>query len=118
MLDVEQADQTGAYIVRRFDDQYFEAAKRDGDEWKSEYIFKNVARDLAEFAEMCDFQQYSPESHFTKGKLCSIMTESGRKTLTDSKFVVTSNGERHEMDVSSEALFIEHLGEHFGITRA
>lgn len=101
-LDVEQDDPTGTFIIRRFDNDYFDVAKVFDGEWKSEYIFKDIARDLSEFAEMCDFQQYSPESHFTRGKLCSIMTADGRKTLTDSKFIVTTAGEKFETAVDGD----------------
>jgi N-hydroxyarylamine O-acetyltransferase len=118
VFEEQQRDENGTFIIRRSDEEYLEAAKLVDGEWKSEYIFKDIARELSEFAEMCDFQQYSPESHFTKGKLCSIMTENGRKTLTDSKFIVKSNDERHEIEVRSEDSFTELLGEHFGITRA
>ena len=117
ILDRAQADQTGTFAIGRFDDEYFEVAKREGDEWKSEYIFKDVARDLAEFTEMCDFQQFSPESHFTKGKLCSIMTANGRKTLTDSKFIVTSRGEKTERQIADDADFYRVLNDEFGIER-
>jgi N-hydroxyarylamine O-acetyltransferase len=117
VLDEEQRDQNGTFIIRRFDDEYLEVAKSIEGEWKSEYIFKDVARDLPEFAEMCDFQQYSPESHFTNGKLCSIMTETGRKTLTDSKFIVTSNGERIDREIPDDAEFYRLLNDEFGIER-
>lgn len=66
---------------------------------------------------MCDFQQYSPESHFTKGKLCSIMTVDGRKTLTDSKFIITAGGEKAERPVVNEAGFYRLLNDEFGIER-
>lgn len=104
-LDVEQADPNGTFIIRRFDGEYFEVAKRMNGDWKSEYIFKDIARDLSEFAEMCDFQQFSPESHFTKGKLCSIMTADGRKTLTDRAFIMTVRGDRRERPIESEKEF-------------
>lgn len=115
-LGAEQQDAAGFFVIRRFDDDYLEAAKREGGEWKSEYIFKDVPHELSEFAEMCDFQQYSPESHFTKGKLCSILTENGRKTLTDSKLIATSNGERAEMPISKDEEFMNALRDEFGIS--
>lgn len=117
VVDFEQKDATGMFVIRRFDDQYFEVAKRDGETWKSEYIFKDIARDLGEFADMCEFQQYSPESHFTKGKLCSIMTENGRKTLTDGKFIVTANGTKRETAVCDDYDFDKVLADEFGIVR-
>lgn len=100
-LGAEQCDAAGIFVIRRFDDEYLEVAKREGDDWKSEYIFKDEPRDLAEFAAMCDFQQYSPESHFTKGKICSILTENGRKTLRDNKFIVTTDGLKTETDLAN-----------------
>lgn len=115
--DLEQKDATGTFVIRRFDDEYMEVAKRDGETWNSEYIFKDVARDLSEFSEMCDFQQFSPESHFTKGKLCSIMVENGRKTLTDSKFIVTENETKTETFVNGADDFDKLLAAEFGIVR-
>lgn len=111
----KQQDQAGIFVIRKFDDEYFEVAKQDESTWRSEYIFKDVARELSEFAEMCDFQQYSPESHFRKGKLCSIMTETGRKTLTDKSFIITTRGEKKETPVNSDAEFYELLEREFGI---
>ena len=113
-LGAEQEDPAGVFVIRRFDEEYLEVAKRDGGEWKSEYIFKDVPRELSEFAEMCDFQQYSPESHFTKGKLCSILTENGRKTLTDRKFIVTADGGKTEIEVG-DGEFDQVLAREFGI---
>jgi len=115
-LGAEQQDPSGVFVLRRFDDEYIKVAKREGDIWKSEYIFKDVPRELSEFAEMCDFQQYSPDSHFTKGKVCSILTESGRKTLTDRKFIVTLDGEKTEKEIASDAEFNAILRREFLIS--
>lgn len=117
VLDEQQRDDNGTFIIRRFDDEYLEVAKGVEGEWRSEYIFKDIARDLSQFAEMCDFQQYSPESHFTKGKLCSIMTENGRKTLTDSKFIVTTRSEKIEAETADDTEFYRLLNDEFGIVR-
>jgi len=116
--DVVQKDETGAFLIRKRDDGYFEVAKKDGDEWKAEYIFKDSTRDLAEFAEMCSFHQTSSESHFTQGKVCSLMTENGRKTLTDKKFIKTRNGARSETEINSEEEFYEILAREFHIERS
>ncbi len=114
-LGAEQHDPVGIFVIRRFEDEYLEVAKRDGDEWRSEYIFKDVPRELNEFAEMCDFQQYSADSHFTKGKVCSILTESGRKTLRDTKFILTFEGSKTETEFESDEEFENLLREEFGI---
>ena len=75
---IEQTDDNGIFKIKKHDDEYFEVVKKDADGWKSEYIFKDLERDLSEFAEMCEFHQTSPESHFTRGKVCS--TDDKRRT--------------------------------------
>lgn len=115
VLDVEQEDTNGIFLIRQFDEEYFEIVKKDGDEWKSEYIFKDLARDLKEFSGMCNFHQTSPESHFTRGKVCSILTDNGRKTLTDKKFIKTNNGQKVEQNVDSEQDFNRILLREFNI---
>ena len=118
VLDVEQKDENGTFLIRKYADQYFEVVKKDGENWKSEFIFKDLRRDLSEFISMCEFHQTSPESHFTSGKVCSIMTENGRKTLTDTKFIETRNGKKTESDVQSNQEFKRILEKEFGIKSA
>ena len=115
ILDVEQKDENGVFFIRKFDDRYFEVVKKDGDEWQREYIFKELERDLSEFAGMCEFHQTSPESHFTRGKVCSLMTSEGRKTLTDKKFIETKNSEKSEITVDSDKEFNQILEREFNI---
>ncbi|MEP6902607.1 MAG: arylamine N-acetyltransferase [Actinomycetota bacterium] len=115
VLDVEQQDKNGTFLIRKFDEEYFEVVKKDGDEWRSEYIFKDLSRDLAEFTGMCNFHQTSPESHFTRGKVCSLMTLDGRKTLTDKRFIETKNSQKTETEIHSELEFNEILAREFSI---
>ncbi len=115
VADMEQHDREGDFVIRRAEFGVLEVAKKIDDAWTPQYMFKPLARDLAEFAEMCDFQQYSPESHFTKGKICSILTENGRKTLTEKNFIVTANGEKSEEPIGSEEEFGRILEREFGI---
>jgi len=118
VLNEEQQDEAGIFVIKHFDDGYYEAAKKvDAEGYRSEYIFKQFGRDLSEFVEMCDFQQYSPQSHFTKGKVCSLLTETGRKTLTDKNFIVTKDGEKTETPIGSEDEFDRILMREFNIAR-
>jgi N-hydroxyarylamine O-acetyltransferase len=118
VVDIEQQDPNGVFNIRRREDGYFEVMKREDGVWRSEYIFRDVSHDLTDFAEMCEFQQHSPESHFRKGKLCSIMTADGRKTLTDKSFIITTKGAKNEVAVNSDAEFYAILGREFGIAPA
>jgi N-hydroxyarylamine O-acetyltransferase len=112
---IEQQDREGTFRIDRGEYGTLVVAKRSGEEWVPEYSFTLLGRDLSEFAEMCDYQQYSPDSHFTKGKVCSILTDTGRKTLTDKKFIVTSNGRKTETPVGSAEEFDLILKDEFSI---
>jgi N-hydroxyarylamine O-acetyltransferase len=118
VLDEEQQDPTGTFRIVKFSyegSEYFEIAKKEEAGWRSEDIFDLKPRELSEYFGMCHFQQTSPESHFTQKKICTLMTDTGRKTLTGDKFIETEDGARTEMSVTSEEQFNEILLREFGI---
>jgi N-hydroxyarylamine O-acetyltransferase len=115
VLDVEQQDDNGIFLIRKHDGNYFNVVKKDGDVWRSEYVFTPLKRNLAEFAGMCQFHQTSPESHFTRGKICSLMMPNGRKTLTDGKLIETKGGRKKEIVVNSDEQFNRILADEFYI---
>ncbi len=117
VVEDDQNDANGIFRIRTFGGGYYEVVKYNDGGWHSEYIFRDVDHELSDFAEMCDYQQYSPDSHFTKGKLCSIMTERGRKTLTDKSFLVTVEGRKTEAPIASDNDFYTTLAREFAIER-
>lgn len=118
VLNIELQDENGTFLIRKYDDDYFEVVKKVAGNFQCEYLFKEIKRDLAEFAEMCEFHQTSPESHFTRGKICSLMTaDGGRKTLTDAKFVKTKGEAKTEIQVQTNEDFDQILSREFGIKR-
>jgi len=118
LRDTEQSDPAGRFMIRKYDEECFEVAKQQDFGWKSEYIFKPLGHDLSEFSEQCDWNQTSPDSHFTKGRLCSLMTETGRKTLTDNRFILTDGNNRTETPIVSDDEFESVLFTQFGITKS
>lgn len=87
----------------------------DGDEWLPLYIFTLALRKLSEFEDMCVHQQTSSESNFTKGMVCTVPIENGRKTLSGNKMITTVNGVKSEQTIDNEALFYQLLENTFGI---
>ena len=88
----------------------------DGDEWKAQYRFTLEPHEYADYAEMCRYHQTSPQSHFTRARLCSLATDGGRITLSDLRFITTSaNDEKEERTLTSEAEYEAILRERFGI---
>ncbi|MFL6285511.1 MAG: arylamine N-acetyltransferase, partial [Pyrinomonadaceae bacterium] len=70
-----------------------------------------------DYAERCRYQQTSPESHFTRERICSRATpEGGRVTLSGMRFIETdARGERRERLLSNEEEYADVLREQFGI---
>lgn len=113
----EQTDREGMFYVRPTEHGEFEIEKLIDGKWTPELLFGRNSHDLAEFAERNEFQQLSLESHFTTRKICSILSADGRKTLTNNKFIVTTNGERTETEIATDERFDEILMQEFGIQR-
>lgn len=83
--------------------------------WEPQYLFSLRPRKLGDFVARCRYQESSPNSHFKKGRLCSLLTRNGRVTLTDTKIIVTRGPKKIEKPVRSREEFDKLLRRHFGI---
>ncbi|MGA9813242.1 MAG: arylamine N-acetyltransferase [Terriglobales bacterium] len=83
--------------------------------WRCQYSFTLVPRSLDEFAPMCHYHQTSPESPFTRRRVCSMATPDGRITISDYKLITTRNGEKQERPLNSEDERQNALQEYFGV---
>jgi N-hydroxyarylamine O-acetyltransferase len=89
---------------------------REGDEWKAQYRFRPEPHEYADYSEMCQYHQTSPESFFTQRRICSLATREGRVTLSDMRLIVTQGDAREEHELRGEREFALALRDHFGIT--
>jgi N-hydroxyarylamine O-acetyltransferase len=104
----------GAYrLTRSGSDRILE--RRCGSDWEPQYVFSLTPRRLAEFSAMCDYQQTSPDSHFTQKSVCSLATSDGRITLSNSRLIVTSEGRRVERHIANGNEYRRVLARYFGI---
>ena len=85
------------------------------EKWKTEYAFTLEPHAISDFAGMCHYHQTSPESHFTRQRICSLATPQGRITLTDEKLIETRDGSRQERLLSSGEEWRTALGDLFGV---
>jgi len=82
--------------------------------WKNQYCFENRPRELSEFVAMCRYNQTSPQSTFTRKRICSRATPEGRITLSNGKLIETRNGARQERALNDEE-WTASLRELFGV---
>jgi N-hydroxyarylamine O-acetyltransferase len=83
--------------------------------WEPLYMFTLRPRKLEDFVRRSRYQQTSPNSHFKKGRLCTLLTRRGRVTLTDTKLIVTRGRRRIERPVRGGGEFDGLLRKWFGI---
>lgn len=89
--------------------------KKEDSDWKPQYRFTLKSCRLRDFEEMCNYNQTSPDSHFTQKRICSIARPNGRLTLSDRRLIETSGNEKNERLVSDEAEYAAVLLTEFGI---
>lgn len=111
--NLEQPQIGRVYRLTEVEDT-FHMEVRVGDKWKSQYSFTLQPRQLSDFAAMCHYQQTSPESHFTRNRICSRATPDGRVTLSTGKLIETHNGARTERTLTDEE-WTACLRERFGV---
>jgi N-hydroxyarylamine O-acetyltransferase len=89
-----------------------------------QYRLELRPRSLSDFEMACWWQRTSPRSHFTQSLVCSLLTETGRITLSGNTLVTTtapsaadtaSNPTRREIQLPNSELLSAYR-EHFGIT--
>ena len=116
-LDTPLSDTNGTFLIERYDAEYLKVSRFSTDEnrYLPEYLFSGGARSLPDFADMCLYHQTSGESHFTRQRVCSIATATGRTTLTDNKLIVTERSVRTETTISGEPEFRRVLLERFNL---
>lgn len=112
---IEQIDPAGTFrLLHDAERIRMEKADPDGN-WKPQYSFSLQPRKLGEFAAMCHHHQTSPDSSFTRKRVCSRATPEGRITLSELKFIANRNGVRDEKELASEEEWRTILDEQFGI---
>ena len=87
---------------------------RSGD-WSPGYRFTLDAHRPDSFAEMCEYQQTSPETSFTQRVVCSRATEGGRVSVTHDRVIQTAGGHREETPIADAAALRRALAGHQGI---
>lgn len=117
VLNQPLSDRNGQFVIDRFDDEYFRVSRYLPEERRSssEYLFSLQERTLTDFSDMCHYHQTSPDSHFTRQRICSMATASGRITLTDHRLIVTEGKTRKEIIIRDQSDFSEALTRYFNI---
>jgi N-hydroxyarylamine O-acetyltransferase len=111
----EQVQGIRSYKILPVDDHLILMQREGVGEWQVQHRFSLDPHRYDDYADMCHYHQTSPESHFTKARVCSRATPEGRITLSDLRFITKRNGEREERLLANEEEYASTLREHFGV---
>jgi N-hydroxyarylamine O-acetyltransferase len=117
LLDARVDQVQGTRAFRIVDDADYLILRRrnhDGD-WESQYRFTLQPYSFLDYEEMCHFHQTSPDSHFTKGRICSLATEDGRISLSEMRLITTNGQLREERTLKDQDEYDRVLRDQFGI---
>lgn len=109
----EQVQPCGSFRIDRTGDALV-LMQRESDEWNAQYQFTLQPRRLEDFSEMCRYHQTSPDSPFTRKRVCTLATEDGRVTLSEKRLIRTVRGlapaeEKLETDEQYKAALERHF---------
>ena len=112
----EQVQGTRTFRIDADNDYRILYRRVEGEDWQPQYRFTLQPYNFSDYEETCHFHQTSPESHFTKGIICSRATPEGRITLSDMRFITTGPQQlRDEQTLSTREEFDRTLSDRFGI---
>jgi N-hydroxyarylamine O-acetyltransferase len=110
----EQRERAGVFVLTDADAGDVDVAK-DG---APQYRVERRDRSLDEFVPTCWWQQTAPDSHFTQGTICSMLTADGRVSIAGRTLIRTSGDTRTEEPLESDGELLAAYRENFGISLA
>jgi N-hydroxyarylamine O-acetyltransferase len=104
-----------AYRLTSVGDNWTLWERMPGADWDPQHVFTLAPHDLADFVPMCHYHQTSPDSEFTRKRICSRPTPDGRVTLSEMRLIITTNGERQERVLTGPEEYAAVLRETFQV---
>jgi len=114
--DVTQSDGRRDYrLIHGGDAWIMQERDRETGKWSHGYTFTTTPRALEDYVAMCDYQQTSPDSGFTKRLICSRATGTGRISLSNARLIVTVGDKREEHYLASTSEIRVVLAQYFDV---
>lgn len=118
LLDSREEQVQGTWSFRIVDDNdhLIVMRRNQGGDWEPQYRFTLQPYEFADYEETSHFHQTSPDSHFTKGRICSRATEDGRISLSEMRLITTTSAQqREEQTLKDQEEYDRVLRDQFGI---
>jgi N-hydroxyarylamine O-acetyltransferase len=111
----DQVQGTRAFRIVDDNDHLIMMRRNQNSDWEPQYRFTLQPYSFADYEETSHFHQTSPDSHFTKGRICSLATEDGRISLSEMRLITTRKELRDERTLKDQQEYDQVLRDQFGI---
>jgi N-hydroxyarylamine O-acetyltransferase len=112
----EQVQRERSYKILPAESHRILMQRDNGGAWQPQYRFTLQPYNYLDYAAMCRYQETSPQSHFTRARICTRATSEGRITLSEMRLITSTSGhEREERILTTEEEYAGALREQFGI---
>ncbi|MEM7735246.1 MAG: arylamine N-acetyltransferase [Deinococcota bacterium] len=117
LTDGVQPQANGNYHITLDGDGYTLWRAKPHERPSPQYTFSLESYQLADFVNMCEYQQTSSASTFTQKSVCSIATDSGRVTISNGRLITTDwrTQTKQEGVIGLESQYRQILIERFGV---
>lgn len=82
-----------------------------------QYLLEQRPRALRDFTVGAWYHRTSPDSPFTQSLVCSMVTPTGRVTLSGRTLTVTADGDRTTTELATDTEVLGAYARHFGLTK-
>jgi len=107
----QQQDPAGRFLIAEAPDGDLDVLK----DAEPQYRVELRERVLEDFVPTCWWQQTSPQSHFTRGVICSALTEDGRISISGRTLIRTIGGTRSEDKLADDEAVLAAYRDYFGV---
>jgi N-hydroxyarylamine O-acetyltransferase len=111
----EERDVSGHYRISTVGRNEYDLRRKENYVWNLQYKFSGTPRALPDFEPMCEYQQSCPGSIFRSRMVCTIATQTGRITLSNTSLTITDNGTKSKTEIKNRDEFNMLLKKHFQI---
>ena len=111
----DQVQGERSYRIGAQEDRLLMWQREQEQDWKPQYSFTLDSFEYPDYSGMCHFHQTSPDSHFTRARVCTRATPRGRVTLSDLRLITTEAGQRNERMLANEEEYAQVLYDEFGV---
>jgi N-hydroxyarylamine O-acetyltransferase len=110
-----QSDGRHYFIIENTGDEFIICMSANGRDFEKKYTFTLTEVPISMFEEPCRDKQLNPESHFVKNTMCTRITDEGRITIFNDKFIETVGDRKVQRIIHDDDDLIEILKTRFDI---